>query len=193
MATMTLVPLTELDAVNIILEVSGDQPVNAIDPSVPDSEIAQLILHNASRELQIAGWSFNKDIEFEMALDGNSKVPIADNILDIDGFYRTDRFVQRGAFLYDVSNQTFVFTSAPSCNVVWFQPFDELPAHARNLITIIAARRYQKRTVGSELLDGFTAEDELRARALFTTKEMDTEDNNMLQGPSQHRIWRNRR
>ena len=193
MATLSLVPQTELAAVNIMLEVVGEQPVSAISSSVPESEVAQSILHATSREIQGAGLSFNTDKKYLMSLDDDDKCPVATNILHIDGTYRSDQYVQRGLFLYDRYNQSLTFDSAPYCDVVWFLPWTDLPSYARELITIVAARRYQKRVLGSDTLDGFTQEDEARARALFVRMELDTEDNNILQGPAQSRIWLNRR
>jgi hypothetical protein len=184
---------TELEAVNVMLEVIGEAPVTVISSAVPESVIAQNLLNRTSREVQSPGFSFNTDTDYTIALDVDNKVPIPENVLHVDGYYTTNDYVQRGAFLYDRYTRLYTFTTAPKLKVVWFLPFTDLPSHARELITIIAARRFQKRMLGSNSIDKFTEEDESRSRALFMTVEMDSEDNNMLQGPNQWRIGLNRR
>lgn len=193
MATMTYVPISELDAVNIMLESVGEAPVSAISSSVPESELAQKLLHNTSREVQSIGLLCNTEYKYQIALDGNSKVAVADNILRIDGWYRTDDFTARGGFVYDRYNQTYVFSTAPYLNVTWFLPFTSLTHAARNYITIKAARKFQKRYIGSDLLDAFTQEDEYEAKAALMAEEMDNADLNILHGPDQIRIKYNRR
>ena len=60
---------TELEAVNIMLSSIGEAPVNSLSSGLVDAELAQTTLHNVSREVQAAGWSFNTEYNRSYALD----------------------------------------------------------------------------------------------------------------------------
>lgn len=192
MATLSLVPLTELDAVNVMLELMGESPADAISEDMPETEIAQSILHRTSREVQSEGWSFNKDEKYTWTRENDDTVLLTNDVLYVDGYYPWQDYVQRGTALYDRYNQSYTFDTDPVLNVVWFMDFTDLPSYAREYITIMAARRFLKRVLGSEGLDNLSQEDEARARTLFISREMATSDANLLNGPDQWRMRLNR-
>ncbi len=161
-----LTPTTELEAVNTILSIMGESPVNSL--SVEGDlyvERAQSALKEMSREVQSKGWYFNRDYEYSLAKDVDGKISIPLNALEVtpDGDNYEDPFVSRGDFLYDIEDQTYVFTAAVSCTIVWFLDWTNLPQAARRYITIRAARAAQERLVGSENVHKFTMDDEKMA------------------------------
>lgn len=173
---MDLTRTSELDAVNTILAIMGESPVDTLDVSGNvNVDRAQAFLREYSREVQERGWQFNTDEDYSMALDVNSKIPVAANILHITTSgthkYRYN-VVERAGFLYDVKDQTDVFTEALLCRVVWFQEFTDIPEAARRYITILTARAAQERMLGSEALHKFTADDESRALTSLHRSEL---------------------
>ena len=88
--------------------------------------------------------------------------------------------VLRGNRLYDRRNHTFKFDKPIRVDTVILLPFDQLPEVAREYITFRAARIFQERVVGSDLLSSFSKSDELRALVALQEMEADTADYNIL-------------
>jgi hypothetical protein len=173
---MELTRTSELDAVNIILSIMGESPVDTLDVSGNvNVDRAQAFLREFSREIQERGWHFNTDEDYAMARDVDTKIPVPSNVLHIttSGSHKyTYNVVERGGYLYDVKDQTFLFDEALDCRVVWFLDFTDIPEAARRYITIIAARAAQERMLGSEALHKFTADDEGRALTSLQRSEL---------------------
>ncbi len=177
---MSLTPplLTELEAVNIMLSVIGEAPVNTLEGvSTVDVIQAKAILTEVSREVQSVGWHFNSEREYPLVPDVNKEILLAANMVrvDVDTTIAVD-VVQRGTKLYDKQNHTFQFSEALKAEVIFLLPFDEIPQAARQFIMIRAARIFQDRMVGSDILHKFTDEDEKKALADLKEAEGDTGD-----------------
>lgn len=183
MADLTLT--TELEAVNEMLRVIGEAPVNALDDSglkaVAD---ARRVLHNTSRQVQSTGWHFNSEKNYPLSRDGDGKIAAPPDALRIDssGNYADIDLVKRGVWLYDRGKHTYVFQKDITVDVVWFLEFESLPQSARWFITVRAARIFQDGAVTSVELHKFTEADEIAARAQFLDDESEEADYNMFSG-----------
>ena len=169
---------TELEAVNIMLSSIGEAPVNSLSSGLVDAELAQTTLHNVSREVQAAGWSFNTEYNRSYALDNAGELLLGNDILKADMCAtRTETFdlVQRGTKMYNRAEGTYILTDGPiKLDIVVFLDSTLLPEAARRYITIRAARIFQDRTIGSQELHGF----QLRAEqmALVELRDSDAEN-----------------
>lgn len=169
-----LIALTELDAVNLMLESVGEQPVNTlVDTGIADVEIAQNILHNTSRNLQVRGWTFNNEIDYPLVRDVNNNIQVPTNVLKVRPKDTTMDIIQRGGKLYDKTNHTDVFTKDVKCDITFFLDFTDLPQAARTYIYVLASRDFQKKVLGSDTLTSITKEDEEMARVAFLEAESD--------------------
>ena len=87
----------------------------------------------------------------------------------------------RGGYLYDVENDTDVFSATvPLVDLVLVQQFEDLPEYARRYITMKAARRFASRFIGEEALVTLTMQDENEAMIAFKQADSRSEDNNIL-------------
>jgi hypothetical protein len=165
--------LTELEAVNVMLSVIGEAPVNSLEGAATVDVIqAKTILSQVSREVQSVGWHFNTEREYPLLPDVNGHIQLAANMVFVDADTEPDVDVaQRGNRLYDRKHHTFQFKQAIKAEVIYLLPFEELPQVARQFITVRAARIFQDRMVGSETLHGFTEDDE--RKALTDLKELE--------------------
>ena len=176
MATLT----TELQAVNTILSAVGEPPINSLDDANPaDAVIAQNILTEISREIQMMGWHFNTVREVLLApiTSESNKINVGTNVVRVDlepEHTKKYDIVQRGSFLYDRKGQTSSFNESLKATVVYILSWDELPEPARRLITTRSARVFQARMVGSGDHYSFTMQDELNAMAVLKEFEGDT-------------------
>ena len=169
---------TELEAVNIMLSSIGEAPVNSLSSGLVDAELAQTTLHNVSREVQAAGWSFNTEYNRSYALDGAGELLLGNDVLKADMCAtRTESFdlVQRGTKMYNRAEGTYILTDGPiKLDIVVFLDYALLPEAARRYITIRAARIFQDRTIGSQELHGFQLRDE--QMALVELRDSDAEN-----------------
>lgn len=190
---MSLTPVTELEAVNFMLESIGELPVNTLDnPGVTEASIAHSNLIDVSRNFQARGWYFNTEQDYPLALNELYQVPVPTNTLKLDTMDRTLDVVQRGSKLYDKKNHTYTFTTAPLVEISFFLPFDELPQAVRHYVTVVAFRNFQRAVVGSDTINGLTQEEELKALAAVMEQEADTADHSIFHSYSTARpIMRN--
>lgn len=183
---MALSGTTQLEAVNTLLHTIGEAPVNSLTGTLPiDATLALNTVNEISREVQSAGWHFNSFYKYTLSLDGDSKIPLADNIMRVDldiSQYPISTYdvIKRGSFLFNKQGNTFVFDKALDAKVILYLPFEELPENARRYITIRGARIFQDRTLGADVLHKFGQVDEANALALLKQEETDTGDTNIF-------------
>ena len=183
---MALSGTTQLEAVNTLLHTIGEAPVNSLTGTLPiDATLALNTINEISREVQSAGWHWNTFYKYALSLDGDSKIPLASNIMRVDlntGEYPLSSYdvIKRGSFLYNKQGNTFVFDEAVEANVIIYLPFEELPENARRYITIRGSRVFQDRTLGANTLHRFGREDEATALAVLRQEETDTADTNIF-------------
>jgi hypothetical protein len=185
---MTAQPLTvttELEAVNIMLQAVGADPVSSLEVSA-DSDVtnARSILAETSKQIQSQGWDFNTDERYPMARTVDNEYVVPPNVAEIDVSedFPEVRSTQRAGKLWDQINHTFVWTRDLTFNVTWLFPFEELPQTARHYITMKAARKFQARMLGSESLGKFTAQDEAESYHIFVDAEAIDAQHNILTG-----------
>ena len=176
-----LSPLTELEAVNLLLETVGEQPCNSLlDTGITEIDMAVSLLKNTSRSLQMVGWSFNTDTKVQPTLNSANNVVLAANVLKASSSNPYKNLTQRGNRLYDKDNHTYVFETSPYLNLVYFLDFEEIPQAARNYITVMAAIDFKKKVLGSETLTSVDQSDVLLAKQLFLEAEDDSEQFNVF-------------
>jgi hypothetical protein len=196
--TAPSVPLTKLDAVNMMLASIGQAPVSTLAVSgIRDVSIAALALDNVTREVLSKGWHFNTDKNYPLSpnVDGNILVPTGALEIDpsdptVDAVVRSNGGVR---MLWDKDNLTWVFTTTVEVDVVWGYEFEELPTTMRNYIATRAARIFQSQVLGSEVLFQFTEQHESEALFLLMRAEGRTKDRNWFaSGADVNRIFHRR-
>tara|TARA_R100001129_G_scaffold9215_1_gene6371 strand:+ start:843 stop:1454 length:612 start_codon:yes stop_codon:yes gene_type:complete len=187
MATQ-ITPTTELQAVNQMLSVIGEAPVNSITGTVTtDVSVAKNILDETSMSVQSMGWNFNTHYAYTLAKDTDNKVPLPSNCVQADASaqYRDRNLVIRNGFLYDMDDHTDVFgtsTTLPTVDLVLVQQFEQLPEYARQYIATKAARRFASRFIGDKGITELAGNDEQEALAAFRQADSRSADANMLEG-----------
>lgn len=177
-----LVPLTELEAVNVLLETIGEEPVSSLsDTGLSDVAEARRRLRLESRRLQSQGWSFNTNYAQEFPANNMGEILVPSNALSFD-LVRSEgnNGMQRGNRLWNSDTNSWYWGKAVKVDWKIFLPFSELPESARWLVTGRAARAYQRTALGSESLERFLAYDEAQAWADFLRDEGSRSDNNIF-------------
>lgn len=161
---------SRLSAVNTMLGVIGEAPINTLTgPVTADVAAAASVLDEIVLELLTEGFDFNHEASWPLTADVSGSIPIPADILDLRPVSPQRRLIARGGRLYDRDRRTFTFTPGETidCEVVLRLSFDDMPEAARRYATIRAARVFANRTVGDQLTNAFTAQDEQRARNVF--------------------------
>ena len=179
-----LVPTTELEAVNALLEHIGEAPVDALTDLALDAGRAHNTLRRVSREVQAKGWHWNTTFR-KLTADGNSEFPLPTNSLKVDtvrNHYHID-VTQRDGKLYNRTpfKNTSVFDEAEiEVKLVELLGFEALPETARQYIYIRAARQFQEFNLGAQSISQFSADDEYHAAASLADDELSSGDYSML-------------
>lgn len=184
---MTTAKITKLEAVNRLLDAIGEDSVNSLESGLADAEKAERKIDEVSKELQAKGWDCNTSYGLVLSLNSEGKIALPDNTLKVDtaGYDERLHVGTRGGFLFDLDNNTLVFTKAIEVDLVQFLEFEDLPYELQNYIVCRAGRIFQEGAMGSTSLDGFTSRREKEAEANWTAAASDTEDANVIdQSPS---------
>ena len=150
--------MTAVDALNVLLSGVGSLPVTDYFSPHPDAIGGRAVLERTDREIQERGWWFNRDYDLELQPDTDGKVLVPQNTLRIDGrstMGNTDRHhvVQRGSFLYDMQNNTFVFSRAVVVDAIQKLDFADLPTSIQSYIARTAAYEFSFDKVDQATLD----------------------------------------
>ena len=187
---MALARTTYLEAVNRILQMMGEAPVNSLAGQYGLAQQAEEMLKDVSRKVQSDGWSFNTDYERDMTPDAITKeVAVGVNVsrVVVDPYnYPSLDVVQRGGKLYDRRANSYQFDQAFKADVTYMLEWEELPEHARQYIAVKAGRHLQESILGSSDLTRINLTVEAEARALFLEEETYVSQNNMLRGNPNH-------
>lgn len=182
---MALTKTTKLQAINTMLSVVGEPPVNSLTSQRADSFIAQSILDEVSREVLTYGWQFNTEDNVTLTPETTTGyIYIGDSVVRVDMDPRYDDtydIVVRSNRLYNRKTNSYTFAAPIQVQQVVLMDFDDLPEIAKRYITVRAARIFQDRMVGATSLHAFTATDELVALTKLQEYENEVGDYSIFQ------------
>lgn len=186
---MAMTRTTFLEAVNRVLQMMGEAPVNSLNGQLGLAQQAQDILEDTSRKVQSESWSFNTDYERTLQRDGNDEVPVGVNVshVEVDPYmFPSLDVVQRGNKLYDRRANSYAFDEDLKANVTYILEWEELPEHARQFIVAKAGRTLQEAILGDSNLSQVNMTAEMEAKSLFLEEETRLSDHSMLRGNPNH-------
>jgi len=187
---MTLARTSYLEAVNRVLQMMGEAPVNSLVGQYGLAQQAEEMLKDVSRKIQSDGWSFNTDYERDMLPDAVTKeVAVGPNVsrVVVDPYnYPALDVIQRGSRLYDRRANSYQFNQPFKADVTYMLEWEELPEHARQYIAVKAGRHLQESILGSGDLTRINLTIEAEARALFLEEETYVSQANYLRGNPNH-------
>jgi len=133
--------MTELQAINYILNQINSPAVTAPEVGMPDYDAAVARLEEASSWVQKRGWWFNTETNVELTVETNGTVILPTNLIKIltssSGF-----MLDRGGLAYNADTQSTDFSAYSSMYVDWVltQPWENLPSTAQDVIRMAAAQ-----------------------------------------------------
>ena len=178
---MPLANTTKLEAINTMMSAIGEAPVNTLDASSQTQDVimAKSILDEVSREVQSAGWHFNREYEVSLSPNTSNEILLSENVARVDvepANANTTQYIQRGQKIYNKTDKTFTIPDALKCTVIYLLEWTDMPQAARQYIMIRAARKFQDRVVGSGKHHDFNQMDEYQALVTLREAESDNAD-----------------
>jgi hypothetical protein len=169
MSHFSTVPITELDSVNILLAAVGEAAVSSLETATTvDVTQAKNLISNINREVQQKGWHFNTEWDVVLSLDSDSRIPLGTSVLSVYSPTKltTIRGREGSPFLYDLDNNTFIWTTAINDAVtITLLDFEDIPQTARQYITTKAARVFQEEIIGQVSAETVNRQEEAEAYA----------------------------
>jgi hypothetical protein len=187
---------TKLEAVNIMISVIGEAPVNTLGVGtgfIPISvSQAESVLDETTKAVQSEGWHFNTEHEYPLTPDAVTKrIKLPGNTLSVDldpQLYTDSDPVQRGRKLYDRKNHTDKWSKEVKASITFELDFDELPEQFRHYITVKAARIFASRFLGNREIEGFALRDEIEAKARAIESDSENADRTIFDSYSVLRV-----
>ena len=179
-----LVPTTEVEAVNALLEQIGEAPVSSLDDLSLDAASARNTLQRVMREVQARGWHWNTTLR-KLQRNGSNEYVLPTNALKADtagNSWHINVSVREGK-LFDKRPYKNVFTfdeTELEVEIVELLAFSDLPEAARQYIYVRASRQYQESNLGAPTLSSFSRDDEQLALVSVMDDEVSSGDYNML-------------
>jgi hypothetical protein len=187
---MALARTTFLEAVNAVLQMLGEAPVNSLDGQFGLAQQAQDTINDVSRKVQSEGWSFNTDYERLLMRDAETlEITVGTNVsrVKVEQYTYPDiDVVQRGARLYDRRAGSYQFDEDLYADVTYILEWDEVPEYAHQYFMVKAGRQLQEAILGSADLSRINAAAEAEAHSLFLEEETSRGDHSMLRGNPNH-------
>lgn len=185
--------ITELELINSVLRVAGDNPVSSLSETYQPVYIIRQMINDISRDMQIKNYWFNT--EYEVTLSSNSEtdtIILPFNLLNFEP--EDDRYVARGLTVYDREDRTTTITDDITADISVMLEFDELPQAARKYIQAKCRYDYNNEYFGdtSQKQDLFRELQE--AEKTLDKLNIENENVNMLENARSYNIaFRNRR
>ena len=180
---------TELSAVNVLLRVIGEQPVQSIDPvESADAESARDTLLEMSRSVQAKGWHWNREEAYPLTPNSDGEILLPANCSFVsraywDAYGTTPcKFSERGRKLYNRETRSYVWDRDVYVDMILQLEWDEMPEYARQAIIYKAAHDFQMRELTSTAILRVTTEDVAQAWATLEQREDEGDTANAIKG-----------
>ena len=169
MAFISLTPMTELEAVNILLSAIGEAAVSSLETATTvEVTQAKKLLSNVNRAAQQKGWHFNTEWDVVLTRDSDNRIPLSESILSVyqPGQLMTIRGRSGDMYAYDLDNNTFTWTkNLNNAVTITLLDFVYTPNTFRQYVTTRAARIFQEEIIGQVSAETVNRQEEAEAYA----------------------------
>jgi hypothetical protein len=173
---------TKLEAINTMLSCIGQSPLNTLEGIKSYFTIAaESILDSETKRIQLTGWDFNSEDNYQLNPDENNIIKIPDNMamVKFPTLYK-NRYVVREGKLYDKFEHTYEIPTPLKVSVVFSYDFEDLPEAARVYAMMSASYKFVKRELGADKVAQFTQEDLMEARVALEQHELEIGEYTMI-------------
>lgn len=179
--------LTRLDAVNEMLRMLSLAPVSSLDDTENlKSSIAQETLESSRVEILSMGWHANK-VKVTLEPDVDGYIAVSSTVIEIEALKNTDDqeipdVTVRGDRLFDITNNTEVFTKNVNAYITYDLSFEDIPVSLRRFVLAHAKRRFQMNMQGNTATDSILREELALAQIQAKKEDLKKQRFNALTG-----------
>lgn len=156
---------SKINAVNQMLDLIGQERVNASVDESEDAVLASQILDENDLKIQGEGWAINSQYELTIQPDAVSKeLLLPANTIAIRTFEGQIEVTLREGKAFDMDSQTFIFQNSIVANVITRVPFIDLGLKLQQYIIDVSANRFARASVGSADYEIVSRDDILKSR-----------------------------
>tara|TARA_R110000751_G_scaffold22207_2_gene62778 strand:- start:1620 stop:2225 length:606 start_codon:yes stop_codon:yes gene_type:complete len=169
MSFISLTPMSELEAVNLLLSAIGEAAVSSLETATTvEVTQAKKLLSNVNRAAQQKGWHFNTEWDVVLTRDSDDRIPLSESILSVyqPGQLMTIRGRSGSMYAYDLDNNTFTWTkNLNNAVTITLLDFIDSPNTFRQYVTTRAARIFQEEIIGQVSAETVNRQEEAEAYA----------------------------
>lgn len=174
---------TELDAVNLMLRAIGESRVLTLEAAThEDAADALELLRHHNMNVQEQGWRFNTRSNVLLTRETTGEIKVPSTTLRIectgDDFNTPVSYIDDK--LFDVTNNTFIWSKDLYVNYVIHYDFHKIPQSARNYIVQCAGLEYIGNEASASGRAAFTERRKMEALAALRRAEGLIRKPNML-------------
>ncbi len=173
-------PNEDLEAINDMLAAIGEPPVLQLDENNADVTNAVRILTRVNRNVQAKGWNFNINESATLVPNTAGKIRYLPSYIKVLTTGSESKYSNRDGWLYDLINQTDIFSGATVVELVDLKPFSEMPVVFRDYIVTKASREFNAKFFGSPESEQYLREQEQELYQQVMEYEMDSGRYNMM-------------
>tara|TARA_R110000751_G_scaffold104383_1_gene199853 strand:+ start:68 stop:667 length:600 start_codon:yes stop_codon:yes gene_type:complete len=181
---------TELDSVNEVLSLVGlGQIADLTAPLRQDALQASSTLSEGLMEIATTRNYYNRYEDITLTRDIDNKIPIPEDVYDVELRNSNKQVVIRDNFLYNLTDNTYVFSSNPKADITYYLQFVELPEVVKRYLTMKTARKLYLKLFGvSPHLQALAVEERM-AYDTWQRWEDESGDLNLFNHGDVHNIW----
>lgn len=124
--------------------------------------LAEDTLDDVCRDVQSLGWAFNRRT-VTLSIDGSGNATVPDTYVTVEAPGYPNRYGVRGKLLYDLNENTDVFSNDIEVEIIELLDWDDLPEQAKNFIVKQASRQLADALVTDPQLSRVLRQDEAQA------------------------------
>ena len=171
--------ITELEVVNSVLSVAGDQAVQSLDDAYAPVFIIKQMITNISRDMQATNFWFCT--EYDVEFTSNSVTGLIILPFNILRFEPQDtRYIARGLNVYDRTLRTYEISETITADISLQLTFEELPQSARKFIQAACRIQYNNEYFGETNFKQDLNEEFTNAKNELDKENIENEDINIF-------------
>ena len=175
--------ITELSAVNDMIGLLGELPVADLEDAGPLGDAALRLLRHTAATLQAKGCYFNEETLTLTPDTETARIVLQGDCITVDATNKTAQVTQRGAYLYDLKNNTYDFSGSVQVDYVRFIPFADLPRVAAYYFASAAALGFCSLYDADRLKVEMAQAMYESAKRQFNAEDLRQRDTNFLRRP----------
>lgn len=141
---------TQLEVLNHVLSVVGEDPVSSANSTHPTAQTITNTINRVNKQFQLRGWWFNKEYALTINPDTQGQIILPSNTMKVDPTDTASALIKRGGKLYDPINHTYEINASVIVNLTLLLPIEELPESAGTYIMHKAAYDFYFNDDGDE-------------------------------------------